>query len=136
MSDLLIDKLQHLEATLRDVRKHYHIQYTELKSLKSKPLVDVSQLNQLKLQLAEVKNAQRNITQERDSLQQRLDTLTTEHKSLTEAHQTLEVTYSDLLAQFEQLQSNNAMLQEKNRTAAASTKVVLKRLTQIDNTIE
>lgn len=157
MTQPLIEKLQHLDSILHDIRQRYDASHNELLSLKVAPKVDVQQVEQLQQQLSDIENtyeqsqqaqqkleqdlsdaqsAFEQVQQEQETLQQQYNQLNDEHKSLTEAHDTLNDDYNELLQKCEALEQANQMLLEKNRLAKEHTKVVMQRLTLIDQAVE
>ncbi|HBH34586.1 MAG TPA: hypothetical protein DDW38_08705, partial [Psychrobacter sp.] len=69
---------------------------------------------------------------EQQNLQQQLSELNEEYQTLTESHHALNDEYSELLRKCEALEQVNQALLEKNRLAKEHTKVVMQRLTLID----
>ena len=132
MTQPLIEKLQHLDSILHDIRERYDASHNELLTLKSTPQVDTHQIDQLQQQLDEALGAYEQSVSENHQLQQHLDQMDEKYQTLAEAHHNLNDDYSELLKKYETLEQANKMLLEKNRLAKEHTKVVMQRLTLID----
>ena len=141
--DSLLPKLKQLESQWQTVRNRYRNTAGELKLIKDKPKVDVSQVNQLKIQLAEAKNSERyakdkieKLTAEHNMLETDYGQLQTEHNVLNQEFEQLKSANRRLVDEVDALKSANQKLQDKNRSALEHTKVVLERLTKIDNNLQ
>lgn len=139
MTEQLIEKLQHLDAILRDVRQRYDITHSELNTLKATPQADPTEFEAVKQQLNNSQAAQLESSKEQETLQQKLVDLDDTYQTLAEAHHELNDKYSALNEQYnelvqkcEALEKSNLVLQEKNRVALKHTKTVMNRLQQID----
>ena len=136
MTQPLIEKLQHLDSILHDIRERYEASHNELLSLKSNPQVDTQQIEQLKQQLDDANSAYEQGLTEQQNLQQQLNQLDEQYQSLAEAHHNLNDQYSELVQKCEALEQANQTLLEKNRLAKEHTKVVMQRLTLIDQAVD
>ncbi|WP_438012357.1 hypothetical protein [Psychrobacter raelei] len=153
MTQPLIEKLHHLDSILHDIRQRYDASHSELLSLKNGPQIDPNEVERLQQQLTEsqaayeqaqqtqqqleqelsdTRSAFEQAQQEHSSLEQVYNQLNDEHQSLVEAHTNLNDSYSELLQKCEALEASNHALLEKNRLAREHTKVVMHRLTLID----
>lgn len=132
MTQPLIEKLQHLDSILHDIRHRYDASQNELVALKSNPKIDTQQIEELQQQLNDMHSAYEQGVTEQQNLQQQLSELSEEYQTLTESHHTLNDEYSELLRKCEALEQVNQALLEKNRLAKEHTKVVMQRLTLID----
>lgn len=133
MSDSLLEKLRHLDATLLDMRKQFDAQDGDLKALQSKPYAD-KRYAELKSQLAKAEEKQRNYRKDNEKLKQRSDQLDEKYQTLLDVHQDLKNQHAKLVEKCELLAQDNHKLLEKNRKANEHTKVVIERLISIDQT--
>lgn len=129
----MIEQLKRLEATILEVRKHYHITATELVNLKNKTKSDIQTATQtLKAQLD---NAQAEKNRLQRQLQNKIDVYDKIEQELTELkqdHAIMSNQFNELKQQLQYLQAHNEELNQKNLIAAEHTKQALQRLQQID----
>lgn len=126
MTEQLIEKLQYLDATLRDIRQRYDAVLHELNELKTNPQTNLEEIERLKQQH----------TTEQNALENKLGELDTAYQNLAEAHHELNDKYNELTKKCEALEKSNHTLLEKNRLAKEHTKVVMQRLTLIDQAVD
>ncbi|WP_296403891.1 hypothetical protein [Psychrobacter sp.] len=136
MTQPLIEKLQHLDSILHDIRQRYDNSNNELFALKQTPSLDIQAIEQLQQQLEETQDAYERVLTEHQHLQQQVSQLDQEYQTLAEAHNGLTEEYNDLLKKCEALEQANHTLLEKNRLAKEHTKVVMQRLTLIDQAVD
>lgn len=136
MTQPLIEKLQHLDSILHDIRERYDASHNELLELKANPQTNTQQIQQLQQQLDDAHSSYEQGLNEQKNLQQQLDQLDEEYQSLAEAHHNLNDQYNELQKKCEALEQANQTLLEKNRLAKEHTKVVMQRLTLIDQAVD
>ena len=136
MTQPLIEKLHYLDSILHEIRERYEASHNELLALKDNPEVNTQEIEQLKQQLDDTNSSYEQGLTEQKNLQQQLSQLDEEYQNLAEAHHNLNDQYSELLKKCEALEQANQTLLEKNRLAKEHTKVVMQRLTLIDQAVD
>lgn len=125
MSNLLTE-LQQLQSNLADIGEKYRTTKKELHQLKTRPLVDVAELEQANEQLALV-------IEHNNSLEERIQQQKLAYEELEKRTNALYESYQVKEAELSKANEMIDQLIEKNRLATEHAKTVLANLTKIDN---
>lgn len=128
----MINELKALEKMILQIRDHHQTTINELRRLQEKPNMDGLQIEKLTQDIAQLQQ-EKDLTQTQLlELDKRYQNLAEAHKLIGEAQEKLQDQIRSLRDENETLKKQNHNLAEKNRIAAQHTKIVLERLTQID----
>lgn len=129
----LIDQLTRLQNALAQLGERYQTAQTELSALKARPNIEPDELNQLKNQSSIFREQTQTLQQQLAQQEQRYRELEQRYQSLADSHSLLGAELEQANEQIHTLHADNQKLIDKNRVAAEHAKVVLERLTKIDN---